>query len=271
MIRSRALWLCGVSLLAALVSPGRADVVPLPRAHAHNDYEHRRPLLDALESGFCSVEADIHLVEGKLLVAHDRGQVKPERTLQALYLDPLRDLARKNGGRVYPDGPEFILLIDIKSDVETTYPALRQVLSQYADILTTYQGDKKEQRAVTVVITGNKPRKALAAEELRYAAIDGDLSDLAGKPSKLLYPLISDNWRTNFKWRGTGAIPDEDRAKLADILQRAHGLGCKVRFWGAPDLVAFWQGLYDAGVDLINTDNLRGLQAFLLDRLKEHP
>src|SRR5436305_12662245 len=94
-------------------------VEPLPHAHAHNDYEHKRPLFDALECGFCSVEADIWLVDGKLLVAHDRNQVKPERTLQALYLDPLRERARRNGGRVYPNGPEVILLVDVKSDAGT--------------------------------------------------------------------------------------------------------------------------------------------------------
>src|SRR4030095_12119754 len=44
---------------------------PLLRAHAHNDYEHTRPLLDALEQGFCSVEADIYLIDGELRVAHD--------------------------------------------------------------------------------------------------------------------------------------------------------------------------------------------------------
>ncbi len=36
-----------------------------PRAHSHNDYLHRRPLLDALALGFCSVEADIYLVDGE--------------------------------------------------------------------------------------------------------------------------------------------------------------------------------------------------------------
>ena len=46
-----------------------AEPVPLERAHAHNDYEHARPLLDALAHGFCSVEADVHLIERQLLVA----------------------------------------------------------------------------------------------------------------------------------------------------------------------------------------------------------
>src|SRR5262245_8158427 len=82
--------------------PKRADVIPLPRAHAHNYYRHSRPLLDALDHGFCSVEADVWLVDGKLLVGHDRRDLKPERTLQALYLDPLQERVRKNKGPVYP-------------------------------------------------------------------------------------------------------------------------------------------------------------------------
>ena len=43
---------------------------PLQRAHSHNDYEQKRPLFEALARGICSVEADIWLVNGKLLVAH---------------------------------------------------------------------------------------------------------------------------------------------------------------------------------------------------------
>src|SRR5918996_24410 len=62
---------------------------PLERAHAHNDYEHERPLLDALDHGFTSVEADIYLVDGELRVGHDPEDLRPGRTLQSLYLDPL--------------------------------------------------------------------------------------------------------------------------------------------------------------------------------------
>ncbi|HEX4350794.1 MAG TPA: hypothetical protein VH251_10415, partial [Verrucomicrobiae bacterium] len=79
----------------------------LTHAHAHNDYEHTRPLFDALDHGFCSVEADIFLVNGQLLVAHRLNQTSPKRTLQALYLDPLRERMGKNHGRVYAGGPEF--------------------------------------------------------------------------------------------------------------------------------------------------------------------
>src|SRR5688500_18169484 len=59
------------------------EIAPaLPNAHSHNDYEHKRPLLDALANGFTSVEADIYLVEGLLLVAHDRKDVDRRKTLE---------------------------------------------------------------------------------------------------------------------------------------------------------------------------------------------
>jgi hypothetical protein len=76
-------------LLAWAVSMCAAEnnsVQPLTRAHSHNDYEHARPLLDALDHGFGSVEADVWLVNGALLVAHDLKDAKPEHTLQKLYL-----------------------------------------------------------------------------------------------------------------------------------------------------------------------------------------
>jgi hypothetical protein len=94
---------------------------PQDQAHAHNDYEHDRPLSDALEHGFTSVEADVWLVDGELLVAHDREDVEAGVTLESLYLDPLTDLVKGNGRSVYPgwDG-EFQLLIDIKSEGEAT-------------------------------------------------------------------------------------------------------------------------------------------------------
>ena len=131
----RIMSVVAVSLVAigqvAYAQPVPTSPRPLVHAHAHNDYEHKRPLMDALEHGFCSVEADIHLVNGKLLVAHNRSQVLPERTLEALYLAPLRARVLKNGGHVYPNGPEFTLLIDIKDDWRQSYPVLRENLKQY--------------------------------------------------------------------------------------------------------------------------------------------
>ena len=243
-----------------------AELVPLVHAHAHNDYEHKRPLLDALDHGFCSVEADVHLVDGELLVAHNRSQVKPGRTLQALYLDPLRERVQKNGGHVYPAGPEFTLLVELKSDWHSSYPVLRDILKQYAGMITTFQSGAQQTNAIRVIITGNRAKEMFAGEAIRYASVDGDLADLdSGTPADLI-PWISSNWGQSFKWRGSGTMTEADERKLKDIVARAHQQGRRVRFWGAPDQPVFWSAMLINGVDLINTDDLDGAQKFLLSR-----
>src|SRR6185295_6149561 len=117
-----------ISFIALALIVGAAEPkppTPLPQVHAHNDYEHARPLADALDHGFFGVEADIWLVNDQLLVAHNLQDAKPERTLQTLYLDPLRARVEQNGGKVFRGGPSILLLIDVKSDATNTYIALR--------------------------------------------------------------------------------------------------------------------------------------------------
>ena len=257
-----------LTLITACAAACSAEPVPLVHAHAHNDYVHKRPLLDALDRGFCSVEADVFLVDGQLLVAHGRSQVKPERTLQALYLDPLRERVKEHGGYVYPGGPEFTLLIELKANWRTSYPALREILKQYAGMLTTFKAGATETNAIRVIITGHRSREMFAGESVRYAALDGDLADLeSGTPADLI-PWISAEWAPNFKWRGAGPMSESDQIKLRRIVATAHQQGRRVRFWGAPDQPIFWAEMLTNGVDLINTDNLEGVQKFLLERLR---
>src|SRR6185437_13422660 len=74
--------LCVVTIWIRIAGADQSDQpVPLIHCHAHNDYEHTHPFFDAESNGFCSFEADVHLVDGALLVAHDRSKVKPDRTL----------------------------------------------------------------------------------------------------------------------------------------------------------------------------------------------
>jgi hypothetical protein len=241
-------------------------VEPLIHAHAHNDYEHNRPLFDALDQGFCSVEADIYLVEGKLLVAHHLTEVKPGRTLQALYLDPLRERIKKNGGRVYPDGPQVTLLIDLKTRWQTLYPVLRSVLQDYSDIVTTFTGDKVKTNAITVVITGDRSKEMFAGETTRYAGLDGDLSDLDSTDSPARVPWVSSDWSRTFRWQGTGPMPLGESLKLRGMVERAHQRGRRIRFWGAPDQAVFWREMLSHHVDLINTDDLPGLRKFFSEQ-----
>ncbi|MGH7136090.1 MAG: phosphatidylinositol-specific phospholipase C/glycerophosphodiester phosphodiesterase family protein, partial [Pirellulales bacterium] len=241
----------------------RPQAAPLAHAHAHNDYLHERPLLDALDHGFTSVEADVYLVEGELLVAHTRAELKPERTLKRLYLDPLRDKARLDGGRIWPGGPPLTLLVDIKAEGGASYQALAKLLAEYNDIISVVRDGRLETKAVTVVVSGERAWETIAGDEPRYVGIDGRLTDLDSSAPAALQPLISDNWTLHFRWRGDGPFPQAEKEKLHDIVRRAHQRGRRVRFWATPEKTAVWQELLAAEADLINTDNLAGLEKFL--------
>ncbi|RTR24704.1 phosphatidylinositol-specific phospholipase C/glycerophosphodiester phosphodiesterase family protein [Deinococcus radiophilus] len=238
---------------------------PLPRAHAHNDYEHDRPLLDALAQGFTSVESDVFLRGNELLVAHEASQLQPGRTLQTLYLEPLRQIAAQNGGHIYPGGQSLTLYIDVKDEAEATYQAIDRVLAGYSDLLTRYDNGTVTPGAVTVIISGNRVPATMQAQALRYAGMDGRLSDLGGAAPASLIPIISDNWTKTFSWDGTGEFPAAEQQKLREIVGQAHANGQRVRFWATPESPALWQALIGAGVDQINTDNLSGLRAYLLE------
>ncbi len=251
-------------LLSILYAQNSAEVVPLPRAHAHNDYQHDRPLLDARARGFCSVEADIFLVNGELLVGHDRSELRPGRSLQKLYLEPLRELARQHGGRIYPHGPTITLLIDIKENGRQVYAALREVLAEYPQTLSRVEDGASQERAVQVVISGDRPQAEITADAIRYAAIDGRLDDLDSDLPAHLLPLISDRWTLHFTWRGDGEFPPAEREKLHALVKQAHAAGRRVRFWATPENAEVWTELVTAGVDHINTDRLDDLRDFLL-------
>ena len=281
-VRSRAIALIilAVALAVALAAapPTSSEAQPsvssgLERAHAHNDYEHQRPLFDALDHNFKSVEADIWLVEGELIIAHDPEDVpqavKDGRTLRSLYLEPLQTVIAQNGGSVYRGDPDyFTLLIDIKSEAASTYLALHEELQDYEGMLTKFGPRGVRDGAVTAIVSGNRPRELMLQQRVRYAAYDGRLSDLGVATDQTFVPLISDNWTRNFTWRGDGPMPSKERRKLRSIVETAHANGQRVRFWETPELSpqreAVWRELLAARVDYINTDHLSDLETFLL-------
>ncbi|MFC9335602.1 phosphatidylinositol-specific phospholipase C/glycerophosphodiester phosphodiesterase family protein [Arthrobacter sp. NPDC057009] len=279
LLKSTVTALVALTALAGIAAPSAAapDAAvtlgePHPAAHAHNDYEHDRPLLDALEHGFTSVEADVWLVDGELRVAHDLEDARAGVTLESLYLDPLDQLVRQQGHSVYPgwDG-SLQLLIDIKSDGETTYAAIEKELAEHPELMTRYANGKVSAGPVTAVISGNRPLATMQAADKRFGFYDGRSADLAsGKPAALM-PLVSDNWTKLFTWQGVGPMPEAERAKLRAYVETAHAKGYRVRFWATPDQAgpardALWAELLNAGVDHINTDDLPALDTFLSGR-----
>lgn len=252
---------CGFFAFTAEIA---AHQTPLWRAHAHNDYEQDRPLFEALNRGMGSIEVDIHLVDGALLVAHDKEDVDPSKTLQSMYLEPLMERVKKSGW-VYEEPGAIIMLIDIKSEAAPTYQILVDVLRNYREMFTRFEGTHIEEKAVTAIISGNRPRALMLEESIRYAAFDGRLGDLddAGDLPVSFMPLVSANWMQIERWYGAGDLSDEGLSRLKTAVDKAHAQGRKIRFWATSDNQRVWEVLYENGVDLLNADDLPAVQEFL--------
>lgn len=271
----RVVTVLGVSLLlatpvAAHAAPpsGPTDgVQPLERAHAHNDYEHPRPLFDALSHGFRSVEADVWLVDGELCIGHDAPDCG--RTLTSLYLDPLAEIARANGGSIYDGSTEPLrLYVDVKDGGPAVWKVLNDQLDDRPQLVTSWVDGREVTRAVEVVVSGQLANQTFD-DRVRWATGDGRFTTPppADATSADLV-VLSDNWTKLFTWQGVGPMPADQRRKLHDLVDRAHADGHEVRFWATPDIVpdaraAVWRELVDADVDQINTDHLPELEEFL--------
>lgn len=238
-----------------------------PRAHAHNDYEHGRPLFDALDNGFCSVEADVYLVGDELQVGHNKKDLKLGRTLDSLYLEPLFWRWTKFRGSVYPQRAQVTLLVDIKESGDAVWKKLEGDLEKYRAMLTEFKSGRVTKRAVTVILSGDRPIEALDHEDERLAFIDGRLPDLESKPSATLVPLVSDSYESVFK-TSSADLSAQQQSLLKTLVQKAHQQGRRIRFWAAPDDERGWELMYTAGVDLINTDRLSELSRYLKGRRK---
>jgi hypothetical protein len=259
--------------LSPLIVLSQSD--PLPNAFAHNDYNHNRPLFDALENGYTNIEADVFLEDDELIIAHINPFFRRSKTLESLYLKPLARYIKNNGGEVYKGYTEpVILMIDIKTGADNTYAAIEKVLARYSNILSSYDHGVVTKKQVTVVLSGHKPYQMLKAEQTRFAFIDEDLvKSKQDTTSTNVYELSSCKYSKILRWTGQGKFPDEERARLCAYVAMAHKFRKKVRLWASPENQEVWRELLNCKVDLICTDKLAELKDFLLSRLppRENP
>lgn len=270
MLRLHSIWLIPLLLFQSIACGAISkDTIHAPfPAHAHNDYNHERPLYDALENGFRSIEADVFSQGDSLYVAHNRRDIKPGRTLRELYLNPLAALMSSEDGIIFDSATPLILLVDIKDNGLATYNLLDRILNEYRAMLCSVTPEGYIQGRVMVVVSGNRPIEYMMNQTHRFAFVDGRLEDLSGEYSSQLMPLVSDRWTKYFSWMGKGEMPEKERAQLRRYVQQAHDKGRLIRFWATPDSPgkereAVWTELLGAGVDLVNTDDLAGLREFI--------
>ena len=253
------------TLNALLIGASPKDVKPIRDGHSHNDYWRNRPMLDALDHGFCSVEADVFLRDGQFWAGHVPAEIMLRRNLETIYFQTLKEQIALNGGTVYPGVETFYLWIEFKEDPEEAWAALVPMLEKYKDMLASVTDGVKKPGPVQVIITGNRPFKSFEDSKGKtfYATLDGRFSDL-DNPNRPAWMVgaINENWGSVSSWKGSGEFPADQRAKLAALIDKAHSQGRILRFWGAPQNATFWTELRRLKVDLINTDHLTTFRNF---------
>lgn len=248
----------------------RRPFTPHVLGHAHNDEMHAEPLQQALRDGFSTIEVDVHLVDGKLLVGHSLGDAQARQLeLESTYFQPLKERVEQHGG-VFPNWPEVTLMLDFKGDASDTYRAVLPLLKKYESMLVKVRGGEVEPGAVRVSFTGNRPD--LKSSKDRLAFLDGQLHDVLLHPDQIdprLTPTVSGNYRMFLRWNGQGEMPAKDRQKLTNLARQCDELHVDMRLWDAPDQANAWEALADCGVDRINTDHLDEFAAWVSTGTRE--
>ncbi|MEB0279763.1 MULTISPECIES: hypothetical protein [unclassified Mucilaginibacter] len=219
--------------------------------HSHNDYSRPNAFYQAFNAGAGAIEADIHLRNGKLLVAHDTLISKQPRTLVQLYLQPIMKELKANSRPLN-------LVIDLKGPYAPILAELQEELKPLKHLIKD-----NNQYPLSIIITGNRPPPAGYKNYPSYIAFDDDLQ-LPHTPDEWKrVAQVSLNFENYSGWRGEDDLPILDERRLKSIINALHAAGKKIRFWAAPDNIAGWRKLMQLHADILSTDKIDELVAEL--------
>ncbi|WP_341226991.1 alkaline phosphatase [uncultured Arcticibacterium sp.] len=231
--------------------------------HSHNDYAQDVPFWKAFSAGCGSIEADIILQNGKLMVAHNVPDIKAVNTFENLYLKPLQVIMNSELYEAF----DLQILIDLKTAAEPTMKVLMTQLEKYPELINSNNTAK----AISFVISGNRPDAEQYGNYPSY--INFDYKKVDAWPVNMdKVALVSLPFYKYTRWNGKGRLTSGDEKNLKTVIDQIHAKGKKVRFWATPDSKTAWFTLSTLGIDFINTDEPFRCNAYLetlSDRLVE--
>lgn len=251
--------------------------------HSHNDYDRDIPLFRALSVGCTGVEADIWLINNDLQVAHTRRALKPARTLQSLYLNPIMIILNSQNKQnpnvnisepfigVFNHAPResLILLLDFKENADMLFPLVMAQLAPFreAGYLTHYDGSKIVQAPLTVVASGEASRRLdLISTTNGTIFADAPLIDLAQPDSP--YNATNSFYasapiaRTIHGKIPFGGMTNPQKNIVQALVKQAQSKGLRARFWATPSWPIglrdrVWKQLERSQVGMLNVDDVR--------------
>lgn len=217
------------------------------KIHSHNDYLQNAPFWEAFGAGATSIEVDVIMQDGQLMAAHEKESINPSKTIQSLYLDPIRE-GLENG---VIEEINFHLLVDLKTAAIPTLEVLQEIMDEYEDI--TYSNNHPN--GLKLIISGNRPEVEAYPSYPDWMFFDYQSKDLTPELPWSKIGMVSLSFRQFSIWNGKGRMVEDQRANIQTFIDLVHSFDKPVRFWGTPDSKTAWKAFYEMGVDFINTDH----------------
>jgi alkaline phosphatase len=223
--------------------------------HSHNDYLQKVPFWDAFSAGCASIEVDVILQNGRLMVAHEKESILPNRTLTSLYLKPIQYGTESGLIQEF----DFHLLVDFKTEAYSTLEVLLEEVRPFIHLLYSETNPK----GLKLIISGNRPKPEDYPKYPSWVFFDYQSQELTTELPWGKIGMVSLSFARFSNWKGEGVIEEVQRQKLVSFIELVHSYDRPVRFWASPDTETAWRVLLELGVDYINTDHPHEAQKHL--------
>ena len=248
---------------AAIIPHAAAGQITCPRsptlpAYAHNDHENSRPLHQALALGYRGVEADLVLRGGELRAAHSGAESQAGRTLETMYLRPLRAILHQCS-RVLNPTTALLLNLELKERSRAAYDSLLALLARYSDLFEVHP--PQSMAAVEIVLVGwsPPPHEARTPIERRLGS-QYRITTLTSTSVPHLTEsvrLVSVDYGKTIGWSGRGPVPQRAGTWLSRVRDvKGTSRRYLARAYNAPANAAVYRLLLEGGIDLIGTEDL---------------
>jgi len=232
----------------------------IDKALSANDHKRKIPLFDAINLGFNGVSVELKLKKnGELYCGNN--------TFKELYLEPLKVKSENGIKNIHPTHTdEFIIFLKIVSDSNSTFEALVKEIEPYKDILTSFEGTKRNKKPVRIVIGGNVPFSKIFNSDKRYLFAEESVLKLDYSKDQTFTFFAGLSIKNNYKWKGEKNMPNMEYMNLITHVKNAHKAGRLVRLYDVPEMPNAFDILYGSGIDFIEIEDIISFSIYWQNR-----
>lgn len=248
---------CLFCFILCLIGSGQMIV---DRAISKDDHKRKSPLTEALNAKFAGVSV-------KVKVSKD-GLIKCDGKLfEEVYLKPLQRRASENNGWIYQGRPdEFFMIIEVDGDSVIAYHAFEKLFEIYSGILSSFEGGKRNKKAVKLVLSGDIPRSSIINSVNKYCTVDEPIHKIDSRYDGNSISISTLNFKKQFNWDGTQNMPNMQYHSFISYLKNARKAGHLSFVINVPQNANAWGIMLEAGADFLEIEDLEAFSIFWKNR-----